>query len=66
MLALYLKKWRKKVFFYLAGILAGYFLVNAALTALLHADASENQEMLTVPISQMARVYADEKDTLPA
>ena len=65
-LALYLKKWRKKVLFYLAGILAGYFLVNAALTALLHADDSENQEMLTVPISQMARVYADEKDTLPA
>lgn len=31
---------------------------------ILHADASENQEMLTVPIMQLARVYAYEKETL--
>ena len=30
----------------------------------LHADDSENQELLTVPIQQMARVYSMEGDTL--
>lgn len=63
-LTLYLKKHRKKVFFLLAGTAAAYFAVNGALVALLHADTSENQEMLTVPISQMSRVYAYEQDTV--
>lgn len=64
-LAGYLRKHWRKMVPYLAGIVAAELLLNAALTGLLHADHSENQEMLTVPISQMARVYADEKDTLP-
>lgn len=60
-----LRKNLKKVVCYLAGIIIIYLLGNAALTGLLHANHSENQEMLTVPICQMARVYMDEKDTLP-
>ena len=60
----YLRKHWKKMLLTLVGIVAAYLLMNALLTGLLHADDSENQEMLTVPISQMARVYANEKDAL--
>lgn len=60
----YLGKHWKKMLLTLVGIVAAYLLMNALLTGLLHADDSENQEMLTVPISQMARVYANEKDAL--
>lgn len=63
---LYLKGFRSKIVVCFAGIIAAYMVINAGLAALLHADDSENQEMLTVPISQMARVYADEKETLPS
>ena len=60
----YIKGWRSKVLVCFAAIIAAYLVINAGLAALLSADDSENQEMLTVPISQMARVYADEKETL--
>jgi hypothetical protein len=46
------------------GIMLVYLIVNKGLAAALSADASEHQEMLTVPIQQMARVYAMEKDSL--
>lgn len=36
---------------------AGCILVNGGLKAVLHADDSEYQELLTVPIQQMARTY---------
>lgn len=54
----------KKILLLFAGILAAYLVINKGLTAVLHADDSEHQEMLTVPIQQMARVYAMEGDTL--
>ncbi len=61
----YLKKiWRKLLPYFLSMVLS-YLIVNGALTGILHADASENQEILTVTISQLARVYGDEKDKLP-
>lgn len=60
----YLKGFRRKTAVCFGVIIAAYLAVNAGLAALLQADDSENQEMLTVPISQMARVYADEKETL--
>lgn len=63
---IYLRKDLKRVLPYFCGIVAMYLLASAGLTALFHADDTENQEMLTVPIMQMARVYADEKDRLPA
>lgn len=58
------KAWKKTVFFFLSLILS-YFLINGALTFALHADASENQEILTVSISQIARVYTDEAGNIP-
>lgn len=60
----YTKGLRSKIVVCFGAIIAAYLVINAGLAALLHADDSENQEMLTVPISQMARVYADEKETL--
>ena len=62
---IYLKKDWKKAVPYFWGILVAYLVVSAGLTGVLHADASENQEMLTVPISQMARVYQNRKEQLP-
>lgn len=63
---IYLRKQWKKVPVFLLVIVLFYVLINTGLTTLLHADASENQEMLTVPISQMARVYSYEKENLAA
>ena len=63
---IYLKKDRKKAALYFGGILATYLVVSAGLTGILRADASENQEMLAVPISQMARVYQNRKEELPS
>lgn len=57
------KVW-KKAGITLVVILAGYFLINSAMETVLSADDSENQELLTVPIMQMARVYAYEQDSL--
>lgn len=56
-LIVYLRKYFKKVLVYLLLIITVYFAADKGLTAVFHADASENQEMLTVPIMQMARVY---------
>lgn len=66
LLTFYLRKEIKKALIYPVGVILIYMLCNAVLTGVFYADHEENQEMLTVPISQMARVYADEKDTLPA
>lgn len=52
-----LRKYFKKLLVYLLLIIAVYFTADKGLTVVFHADASENQEMLTVPIMQMARVY---------
>ncbi len=54
----------KRLFFMFAGIIGVYLILNRGLAFALHAQTSEHQEMLTVPIQQMARVYAMEGDTL--
>lgn len=54
----------KKTAVIFLGILAAYLLLSKGLAAALQAQAPEHQEMLTVPIQQMARVYAMEGDTL--
>lgn len=64
LLLIYLRNYWKKLSIYFVGILAVYFLLNAGLAAVCQADASENQEKLTVPIMQMARIYAYEQDSL--
>ena len=52
-----LRKHLKRVLTCLLVIVVLYFGVDKGLAAIFHADASENQEMLTVPIMQIARVY---------
>lgn len=56
-------KWKKDKFFMRLAImmLASallYGVSNKTLAFVLHAEDSENQELLTVPIQQLARVYA--------
>lgn len=57
-LLLFLKKSRRgQVFFLSACAVAVCLLVNGGLKTVLHADDSEYQELLTVPIQQLARTY---------
>ena len=56
--------WKKTALFFLSVIVSDV-IVNSALTGIFHADASENQEILTVSISQIARVYGDEAGKIP-
>lgn len=60
-LAFYLRKEWKKVLLCLGLSIGAYALISAGLAAAFHADDSENQEMLTVPISQLARICAYEE-----
>lgn len=55
---------RKKLAGLLGITFALYFMASIALTAVLSADHAENQEMLTVPIQQLARVYKYDKESL--
>lgn len=55
---LFLKKSRRRqVLFLSACAVAGCLLINGGLKMALHADDSEYQELLTVPIQQLARTY---------
>lgn len=51
------KKRRWRLLFLAVCAVAGCMLVNGGLKAALHADDSEYQELLTVPIQQLARTY---------
>lgn len=56
-LAVYQKKYRKQVILWAVLAVAGCLLVNGGLKVAFHAEDSENQEILTVPIQQLARTY---------
>lgn len=56
----------KKILLILAFSLAGYVLINGALETAFHADSSENQELLTVPIQQLTRTYKFNKEAFSA
>ncbi len=43
-----------------------YFLISNVLSAALSAESGEHQEMLTVPIQQLGRLYSYEKDSFTA
>lgn len=58
----YYKKYIKKMSVILAVTLISYFLINGALTVIFHAQTEENQELLTVPIQQLARTYKFNKE----
>lgn len=62
--AIGMKKYGKKIGLFFLLLLITYLFLNKALTWGLKADHSEHQEMLTVPIMQMARVYAFDHDSL--
>lgn len=68
-LLLYMRKRRIKLCLCAVCAVALCLLVNAGLKTALHADDSEKQEILTVPIQQLARTYKytpevfDEEDT---
>lgn len=51
------KKMRGRLLFLAVCAVAGCLLINGGLKAALHADDSEYQELLTVPIQQLARTY---------
>lgn len=55
------KQWRQMLFLTACAV-AGCLLVNGGLKTLLHAESGEYQEILTVPIQQMARVYKYEPE----
>lgn len=63
-LLVYMKGYRKKLGILCGVIFASYFLATAGLTGILSAEDSENQEMLTVPIQQMARTWMYDKESL--
>ncbi len=65
LMVIYLRAYRKITVIYLAVTVIAYLIISVGLTGLFHADTSENQEMLTVPISQMARVYNTNQEHLP-
>lgn len=56
-LLIYHKKNLKKMLILFAAAFLTYFLINVGLTAVLHAEGGENQEILTVPIQQLTRTY---------
>lgn len=51
------KNHRKQLLFLSVCAVAGCLLINGGLKMALHADDSEYQEILTVPIQQLARTY---------
>ena len=61
-LAFYQKKYRKRVLVWAAISIAGCLLINGGLRVAFQADDSENQEILTVPIQQLARTYKYEQE----
>ena len=50
------KRWRRLLMLTVCA-LAGCLLINGGLKAVLHAQSGEYQELLTVPIQQLARTY---------
>lgn len=56
-LFIYHKKYLRKMGVLFVAAVISYFLINGGLTAAFHAQDTENQEILTVPIQQLARTY---------
>ena len=56
-LLIYFKKHFRKMAIIIAVIFIFFFLIDKTLTLALHADDSENQEILTMPIQQLTRTY---------
>lgn len=61
-LFVYHKKYLRKMGILIAAAVISCFLINGTLAAVLHAQDTENQEILTVPIQQLARTYKFNKE----
>ncbi len=61
-LLIYHKQYLKKMGALLAVVVVSYFLISGGLAAALGAHETENQEILTVPIQQLARTYKFNKE----
>lgn len=61
-LLIYHKQYLKKMGTLLAVVVVSYFLISGGLAAALGAHETENQEILTVPIQQLARTYKFNKE----
>ncbi|MCM1264091.1 MAG: DUF6020 family protein, partial [Butyrivibrio sp.] len=61
-LLIFFKKYFKKMAVLITVVFISFFLIDGTLTIVLHADNSENQEILTVPIQQLARAYKYNQD----
>jgi len=62
LLLFYHKRYLKKMGVLLIAVVVSYFLISGGLKAVLHAQDTENQEILTVPIQQLARTYKFNKE----
>jgi len=58
------KELTKRLALVLAVPVVAYLVINAALGAIFSTKGTDHQEMLTVPIMQMARVYTYEKESM--
>jgi hypothetical protein len=56
-LIIYQKNHRKKVLLWAVAAILGCLFINGGLKTALHAEGGEHQEILTVPIQQLARTY---------
>lgn len=63
LLFIYLKGCRKQLAVWAGGAFVLYFIVSAGLASVLSAESSGKQEMLTVPIQQLARTYKYDRDS---
>lgn len=61
---IYLKKTGKRAAACFGLTILIYVLLNSVLGNVFHVEGKDNQEMLTVPISQIARVYGDVREEL--
>ena len=65
-LLVYHKKYLKKEACLFAAVFLSYFLINIGLALACHAESGENQELLTVPIQQLARTYKFNREAFEA
>lgn len=61
-LLIYFKGYLRKMAIIIAAVIISFFLIDTTLTLALHADDSEHQEILTVPIQQLTRTYRLNKE----
>lgn len=62
-LLFYHRAYLKRLCALLAAAFLAFFLINGGLAAVFHAQGGESQEILTVPIQQLARTYKFDRES---